>query len=172
MIPDAHHLYLQAGPEGPASIPKSDITEKAVRAVAQQYFTTLKNRYRKQVDDAFKLKMSQKDKNGRIRDRCTSKAERRLAGVPAFEQKHNVSDIGRYILRGFQSPDHSDSGEATREEWENHRASINGGNGGLETRKISYRATWVSTSINLKPGSCQLILFAVDKTTLRTRQDG
>lgn len=120
------------------------MTSEKIHAIAKQYFTSWKARYKKQTDPAYAAKQEEKEKLGRVRDRRIAKCNRRKAMTAKFDKQHATEGSARFVQPAFQSPEHSDCGEASRPEWELYRQSVNGGTGGLETRPLLYRATWVS----------------------------
>lgn len=147
------HGLLQKMAEQPIDpVPKDQVTSAKITAIAKRYFSSWKTKYKQQVNPAEEAKRIQKDKNARTRDRRHAKCDRRLAQAPEFDQTHGTKGSARYIRPAFQSPEHSDSGEAERTDWEAERVRKNGGSSGWETRKILYRATWVSSrsSLNVK----------------------
>ncbi|KZP12953.1 hypothetical protein FIBSPDRAFT_961016 [Athelia psychrophila] len=101
-------------------IPKDQVTTTKIGGVAKRYFSTWKAKYKEQVDPVQAAKRVQKDKDGRARDHRTAKWD------------------------PFQSPEHSNSGKAERINWEAERVRRNGGSSGLETRKVLFRATWLT----------------------------
>lgn len=150
---------------------KDQVTAANVRTVAKQYFSHWKTKYKQQVSPAEDAKRVQKAKDGRLRDRRNTKCQRRQAQATEFDKVNNnhTKATVRYVQAAFQSPEHSDCGEADRADWEAERVKKNGGSAGWETRKVLFRATWVSRQ-PAPYGSFKLTFDLVVAAILRTRQ--
>jgi hypothetical protein len=121
----------------------------SVRPVAMTFLVHLIGHYKTQVDEGgAKSKQKEKARRNRVGERVKNKWERRVEGAPLLEKHEAIKgrNLVRFVQRGFMSPDVSDCGDAPQDEWEAARAKANAGSHGLERRRVSFRATWVSNS--------------------------
>ncbi|KAJ7138077.1 hypothetical protein C8R44DRAFT_728244 [Mycena epipterygia] len=116
------------------------ITSQAeISSATKIYFRTLRTTYALQNDPAQAVKYGAKKAEMRQRGRATDKAGDLRKGVDILIEKHGEeATVGAYelVLTDYMSSEHSDCGELTKAEWEEHKKLMGGGS--LETRQKAW----------------------------------
>ncbi|KAJ7023307.1 hypothetical protein C8F04DRAFT_1271496 [Mycena alexandri] len=127
--------------------PKLGNTSKAdIASMAKVYFNTLRGNWTGQTDAAAREKKELKNLQQKRAARVEDKSDDLRACLDDLEDRYGpeaTAGAAEILLADYLSSEHSDCGEANKENWDAHRAKKGGGTNGLEVRDKVWRAKQV-----------------------------